>query len=116
MPETNEQIEQEIVDKGLTAPRVTYAEIKAKMDQVVYRCHVIEGTTTTVAVALLPMGEDFFSLAIGESACVDPKNFDKALGEKYAIQRAAADAENKLWELEGYSLKKALTENNSKEA
>lgn len=110
MSESNEQLEQEIIDKGLTAPRITYPQIKEKMDTVQYRCHVVEGTTTTVAVALLPMGNDFFSLAIGESACVDPANFNKELGEKYAIQRAAAEAENKLWELEGYALKKTLLE------
>lgn len=36
----------------------------------------------------------------GESACVDPANYSKALGEKYSLE----DATKKLWELEGYLL------------
>ncbi|MGB6301105.1 MAG: Gp49 family protein [Rivularia sp. (in: cyanobacteria)] len=36
----------------------------------------------------------------GRSACVDPKNFDLAIGEKLCRN----DAINKLWELEGYRL------------
>ena len=44
-------------------------------------------------------------MGTGESACVDPVNYNKALGEKYAKERAEATARNKLWELEGYLLK-----------
>lgn len=36
----------------------------------------------------------------GESACVDPANYDKELGEKYALEQAV----EKLWPLEGYLL------------
>lgn len=36
----------------------------------------------------------------GESACVDPANYNKELGEKYALENAV----EKLWELEGYLL------------
>ena len=36
------------------------------------------------------------------SACVDPENYDKALGMKICLERI----EEKLWELEGYALQK----------
>lgn len=43
-------------------------------------------------------------VVVGMSACVDEANFDKELGEKYALE----DATNKLWELEGYRLAEAI--------
>lgn len=50
----------------------------------------------TVAVITLPSK---FKV-IGQSSCVDANNFDKELGEKYALENAT----EKLWELEGYLL------------
>jgi len=50
----------------------------------------------TVAVITLP---NKFKV-IGQSSCVDANNFDKGLGEKYALENAV----EKLWELEGYLL------------
>jgi len=97
----DEQMEKEIVELGLTAPRVTLDSIKALMAKVEYKVHVVEGTTTTHAVALL----DGFSLAIGMSSCVDPANFNEELGRKYSIIDAEEKAQKKLWELEGYRLK-----------
>ena len=38
------------------------------------------------------------------SACVDPKNYDLELGIKYA----KAKIRERLWELEGYALQKAV--------
>jgi len=99
--QNDEQMEKEIVELGLTAPRVTLDSIKALMAKVEYKVHVVEGTTTTHAVALL----DGFSLAIGMSACVDPANFNEELGRKYSIIDAEEKAQKKLWELEGYRLK-----------
>ena len=43
----------------------------------------------------------------GFSACVDPRNFDSALGRKYSYE----DAFNKLWPLEGYLLAERLKGN-----
>ena len=39
-------------------------------------------------------------IVLGTSACVDPREYNQALGEKYAHE----DALNKLWPLEGYLL------------
>lgn len=36
---------------------------------------------------------------VGESACLNPNDFDQALGEKYARENAFS----KLWQLEGYA-------------
>lgn len=44
----------------------------------------------------------------GESACVDPANYNKALGEKLAYE----DAINNLWPLMGFALKDRLYRNN----
>lgn len=52
----------------------------------------------TLTLALITLDNGFTSL--GQSACVDPENFDENLGRKYAKQ----DAFNKLWQLEGYLL------------
>ena len=62
---------------------------------------VLTDSTTTIAAMTLPNG---FTVAYGTSACVDPKNFNKELGEKYSRERALPQAINKLWEMEGYVL------------
>ena len=43
---------------------------------------------------------------VGFSACVDPKNYDKNLGESIAKDNAL----EKVWELEGYLLRQRLFE------
>lgn len=103
----NEQdIEQAIQAKGLTAPRVTPAHIKALMDRIVYTFDVRpNGSTTTLAHAFL---DGNFYLATGVSACVSVENFDAELGKDIAIAGAKAAAEDKLWELEGYALRERL--------
>jgi hypothetical protein len=40
----------------------------------------------------------------GESACVDPTNFNKEIGENFAYE----DAVRKIWPLEGYLLKEQM--------
>ena len=52
--------------------------------------------TLTHCVITLPCGYT----VTGESACVDPANYHKELGEKYALEQAV----EKLWPLEGYLL------------
>lgn len=50
----------------------------------------------TIAVLTLPSG---FKLT-GESGCADPAKFDKALGERYSLEKAV----DRLWEMENYAL------------
>jgi len=97
----NEQeLEQEIQDKGLVAPRLTPALIdKAIVGEAYY---VFPGTTTTICRLELRNG---FS-TIGESAAVSLENFDEEIGRSVARD----NARNKIWMLEGYLLKQKLFE------
>lgn len=121
-------IEQEIVAKGLTAPRVTLTDIEAniasehyftaaqsdaqaKMDAVFARGGVINGEGSappaplellTFCVLVLKNG---FTVT-GESACASPENFDAEIGRKIA----RANAVNKVWPLMGYELKSRLAD------
>lgn len=56
----------------------------------------------TICVLVLKTG---FTVT-GESACVDPTNFNKKLGQKLAYENAF----EKLWPLEGYLLKQQMHE------
>ena len=58
------------------------------------------GVKTTVCCVTLSNGFE----VIGTSACVDPDNFNKELGEKYALEQAIS----KIEELEGYRLQSEL--------
>lgn len=97
--------ERVIQKKGLTAPRITPAQIEARMEQVVYWVQRIPDTTTTIAVAF---DENGFSLANEISACASPENFDAQLGEEIALKNCEAKARQELWRLEGYKLKREL--------
>lgn len=121
-------IEQEIQAKGLTAPRVTPADIEANIAsehyftawdgaQLAYwsesdpaNPRPTEGapeqggplSLLTFCVLVLRNG---FTVT-GESACASPENFDAELGRKIARQNAI----NKVWPLEGYLLRQRLSE------
>ncbi len=123
---TDQQIEQEIQSKGLTAPRVTPAGIEANIasehyftgaDGVLgaYRAggdiHPVGGTPSqsahqslgllTFCVLVLQNG---FTVT-GESACASPENFDAEVGRKIARQNAV----QKIWPLMGYELRSKLS-------
>jgi hypothetical protein len=91
----DDQIEREIQDKGLTAARVTPADIEAAIKAEYY--HVIPGTTTTVCALTLDNG----MVVIGHSACVSPANFDAELGQKVARSKAV----DEVWALLGMRLR-----------
>lgn len=94
------QIEQEIQQKGLNAPRLTPEHIDSLM--VAGRYWQPEGTTLTVCAITLKNGTH----VVGESACISPANFDAEIGRKIAHQ----NAREKIWALEGYLLKQKLHE------
>lgn len=112
-------IEQEIQAKGLTAPRVTPADIEANIASEYYFTggHGIDGEMRsrddapsccyeksldllTFCVLVLRNG---FTVT-GESACASPENFDAEIGRKIA----RANAVQKIWPLMGYALKSSL--------
>ena len=92
------EIEQDIQDKGLNAPRVAPADLDAKITGEQY--HVFPGTTLTVCCLTLANG---FTVT-GQSAAASPENFDRVIGQKVA----RADAREKVWQLEGYLLRERL--------
>lgn len=101
----DQAIEQEIQAKGLTAARVTPAQIDALMARVTYVGGRVGETTSTVVHAFL---DGAFLLASGHSACVSVENFDAELGVKMATRQAEARARDQLWLLEGYVLRTRL--------
>ena len=92
------EIEKEIQDKGLNAPRLTSALIDNVIEKEDY--HVFEGTTLTVCCLTLKNGYT----VTGESAAASPENFDQEIGRKVAH----SNARDKIWALEGYLLKQKL--------
>lgn len=95
----NLEIEKEMNEKGLTAPKVTKEHIESLVVKDQY--HVFEGSTFTSCLLTLKNG---FTVH-GESACASPENFDAELGRKIA----RGNAVNKIWMLEGYLLRDKLS-------
>ena len=98
--EFEKEIEQEIKDKGLNAPRLTPALIDSAIVDEDF--HLFEKTCLTVCCLTLKNG---FTVT-GESACASPENFDTDLGKKISRD----NARNKIWQLEGYLLRQKLSE------
>ena len=97
---SEEAIEYEIKQKGLTAPRLTPELIDSMVAKTEF--HVFKGSSLTVCCLTLLNG---FTVT-GESACASPENFNQELGEKIAY----GNARDKIWALEGYLLKQRLFE------
>ena len=127
-PRTDDQgIEQEIQAKGLTAPRITPADIQANIVSELYFTagevfysqeeaqqmgqgrdwrEIVIGipeplTLLTFCVLVLRNG---FTVT-GESACASYENFDAKIGRRIARENAV----QKIWPLMGYELKSKLT-------
>jgi hypothetical protein len=111
-----DKVEQEIQAKGLTAPRITPADIEANIvsehyftaAQGVYGAGSATNSNPeslsllTFCVLVLCNG---FTVT-GESACASPENFDAGVGRKIA----RGNAVNKVWPLMGYELRTRLAE------
>lgn len=114
----DQSIEQEIQAKGLTATRVTPADIEAGIDGEFYFTAADAGqanglpTLTNFREKIKALDSFTFCVLVmnnghvitGESACVSPENFDAELGRKIARQNAVA----KIWPLMGYELRSKL--------
>lgn len=115
---TDQQIEQEIQAKGLTAPRITPDDIEANIvdcyfftaeDGAKGAMELMTQLTgyhsqlklLTFCVLVLRNG---FTVT-GESACASPENFDAEVGRKIA----RANAVQKIWPLMGYELRSKLS-------
>ena len=114
----DQAIEQEIQAKGLTAPRITPADIEAN----IVSEHYFTAEEGAFAAMKPPRGSDivppklslltFCVLVLrngftvtGESACASPENFDAELGRKIARQNAV----QKVWSMMGYELRTKLS-------
>lgn len=75
-----------------------------KLESLVQRIyyHRVPGTTVTICAITLKNG---FTV-VGDSACIDPENFDHSIGEQVAYNNAF----EKIWQLEGYRIKSQLAE------
>ena len=117
---SDESNEQEIQSKGLTAPRITPADIEANIDSEHYftaNAGVIASSPKTLSdeeLNALPGSLGLLTFCVlvlrngftvtGESACASPENFDAEIGRKIARQNAVA----KIWPLMGYELRSRL--------
>lgn len=116
----SDAIEREIQDKGLTAPRVTLADIEAEIDGEYFftaadgvqgafhtqdeltRLTGAHGELKLLTFCVLRLRNGF--TVTGESACASPENFDAKIGRKIARQNAVA----KVWPLLGFRLRDKL--------
>lgn len=115
-------IQNEIEAKGLTAPRVTPADIEAEiasehfftaLDGVLTGAPVDNAAADALSLltfCVLVLKNGF--TVTGESACASPANFDAEIGRKIARQNAV----NKIWPLLGFSLRDAIVEAKTKRA
>ena len=119
---TDTAIEQEIQAKGLTAARVTPADIEANIasehyftaeDGVVgeegmrpedYFYAKIDPQLSLLTFCVLVLKNGF--TVTGESACASPENFDAEVGRKIARQNAVS----RIWPLMGYELRTKLAD------
>lgn len=85
--------------------KLTPAILKNLIEREDYSRH--ESSTTTVCFLTLKNG----FVVTGQSACIDPANFNEEIGRTVAYD----DAFDKLWELEGYHQKVLLSQANQEE-
>lgn len=101
-----------------TAPRVSLADMEAKIDHEVYFTisEALESPTLharydglyvhdfdILTICVLHMRNGF--TVIGKSAPASPENFDEEKGKRFAYE----DAIKQLWPLEGYALREKLS-------
>jgi len=108
-----DEIENEVQTKGLTAPRVTPADIEGEIASEHYFT-AAEGAATSSLIPDIPQPLHLLTFCVlvlrngftvtGESACASPENFDAELGRKIARQKAV----EKVWPLLGFRLRDHL--------
>jgi len=95
-------IERDIQAKGLTAPRVTPADIEANIIHVEYVKHVSRGgQVLRWAVLTTKSG---YAVVGNPSVAVSPENDNEEIGQKVAFE----NSKQELWPLMGYALKSTL--------
>lgn len=92
------KIEEEIILKGLEAPRLTPTDIDNTIVNKTFT--VLPSGKCTVCELTLKNG---FTVR-GESSCVSIENFDEEIGNSISFE----NAREKIWVLEGYLLQETL--------
>lgn len=99
---TDQVIEQEIVAKGLIAPRITPNDVEANIADVEIVKHVSK-TGQVLRWAVITTRNGY--AAVGKPSCaVSSANDNAEIGEKIAI----TNSREELWPLMGYALKEKL--------
>lgn len=102
----DQALEAEIQAKGLTAPRVTPADLQANIvHKRIVVCVSPSGQVLRWAVLTTRNG---FAVTGRPSVSVSPENDNAEIGEKVAIDNAMQE----LWPLMGYALKERLANGN----
>lgn len=97
-------IEQEIIAKGLTAPRVTPADLQANIVDTEILKHVSRsGKVMRWAILTTSNG---FAVVGKPSVAVSVENDDEEIGQKVAIENSTEE----MWPLMGYELAQRLHE------
>ena len=93
------EIEKEIQEKNLNAPRLTPDIIDSLIKEKAFH-----RLTDVLTVCVLTLQNGF--TVTGESACASPANYNQQIGEDIAF----TNARDKIWPLAGYALKQKLYE------
>ena len=96
----DQQIEEDIVAKGLNFPRLKPDNI----EEVIVGEHYYRFPGTTVTVCCLTLRNGY--CVIGQASAVSAENFDTEIGQKVARQHA----NDQIWALEGYLLKQRIAD------
>jgi hypothetical protein len=91
-------IENKIQSKGLNAPRLSPADIDAKIKEVTYTT-LPSGKVMVCEITL----QNGFSVR-GEASTVSKKNFNTEIGQEISFK----NAREKIWQLEGYLLQEVV--------
>ncbi|UXL11244.1 Gp49 family protein [Enterobacter cloacae] len=100
---SDKDIEQEIQEKGLTAPRITRDDMIANIAHHEIVKHV--SVTEQVLRWAIITTKNGFAVTGKPSCAVSSENDNEALGNRIALE----NAENELWPLMGYALKEKLS-------
>lgn len=128
MTNPTQNLEAEIIAKGLTAPRITPKDIEANIAsehyftawqgaQLAYWADSdpenpkstegepdADGPLSLLTFCVLVLRNGF--TVTGESACASPENFNAEIGQKIARENAV----QKIWPLMGYELRSKLSQ------
>jgi hypothetical protein len=100
----DQEIEQEITTKNLTAPRVTLSDVNHNIKHIEYVKHVSpSGQVLRWAVITANNG---FAIVGKPSCAISAENDNAELGEKIALD----NSRDMMWELMGYALRSKLVE------